>query len=352
MEGAAIEQLKKTAKLEGMIAAIGMPDLHPGANSPIGAVFATRDRIYPTLVGNDIGCGIAVWQTDLALKKNRISDWAERLRNLEEAWDGHRAAWLAQYGVDASDHDDSLGSIGGGNHFAELQSIEKIVDPEGAAALGLDAARVQLCVHSGSRGLGGEILRSHVEQFGPAGLDLNGETARDYLRRHEHARKWATANRALIARRILHCLKSEAAGLSDVCHNSMQSIDGEIWLHRKGAAPSTDGPLVIPGSRGDFSYLVQPISPRAESGYSLAHGAGRKWPRSECRGRLEKRFRAEDLQRTSLGSVVVCEDRQLLYEEAPQAYKNISSVIECLETLGLLRVIAVMRPLVTYKVRR
>ncbi len=358
MEGAAIEQLRKTAKLEGMVAAIGMPDLHPGANSPIGAVFVSRDWLYPTLVGNDIGCGVGLWQTDLLPKKNRHGDWAERLRNLDEAWHGDSSAWLAERQITQSGHDRSLGTIGGGNHFAELQRVEEIADRESAEALGLDAGRVQLCVHSGSRGLGGEILRSHVERHGGAGLASESDEALEYLERHEHARRWAIANRALIAHRMMQCLKSEASLVSDICHNSVSSMtrldseDGPVWLHRKGAAPSDSGPLVIPGSRGDFSYLVQPVNPRAESGFSLAHGAGRKWSRSESRGRLEKRFRTEDLERTSLGSHVVCEDRQLLFEEAPQAYKNISAVIESLVAYGLVRVIAVLRPMVTYKVRR
>jgi release factor H-coupled RctB family protein len=338
-----------------MLAAIGMPDLHPGANSPIGAVFVSRDRIYPALVGNDIGCGVGLWQTDLQLKKNRLGDWAERLRDLDGPWAGDGGAWLAERDIEASEHDHSLGTIGGGNHFAELQRVEQIVDPESAATLGLDPDRVQLCVHSGSRGLGGEILRAHVERHGGKGLEAGGEEARLYAERHEHARRWAVANRSLIAHRISQRLKSDARPLSDICHNSASRMDsggGEIWLHRKGAAPSDKGPLVIPGSRGDFSYLVQPVNPRAESGFSLAHGAGRKWSRSECRGRLEKRFRPEDLERTPLGGQVICEDRQLLFEEAPQAYKNIDAVIESLVAYGLARVIAVLRPLVTYKVRR
>lgn len=88
------------------------------------------------------------------------------------------------------------------------------------------------------------------------------------------------------------------------------------------------------------------------SAFSLAHGAGRKWSRSDSRGRLEKRYTAKQLTRTDLGSHVICEDKDLLYEEAPQAYKNITVVIEDLVREGLAEVIAVLRPLVTYKVRR
>ena len=95
-----------------------------------------------------------------------------------------------------------------------------------------------------------------------------------------------------------------------------------------------------------------PKEPNENSAFSLAHGAGRKWSRSDSRARLEKRFSAKDLTRTELGSRVICENRDLLYEEAPQAYKNITVVIKDLVNAGLIDVIAILKPLVTYKVRR
>ena len=100
------------------------------------------------------------------------------------------------------------------------------------------------------------------------------------------------------------------------------------------------------------TYVVLPTDPREHSAFSLAHGAGRKWARSDTRARLEKRFKAKDLSRTELGSYVICEDKQLLYEEAPQAYKNITTVIDDLVREDLAEVVAVLKPLVTYKVRR
>lgn len=176
-----------------------------------------------------------------------------------------------------------------------------------------------------------------------------------YLGKHDHAKHWAAANRELIALRILDRLRTSGVRLVDICHNSVERIgEGsfrEAWLHRKGAAPSTVGAVVIPGSRGAFTYLVAPKDPGERSAFSLAHGAGRKWPRSDSRARLEKRFSAKDLTRTELGSHVICEDKELLYEEAPQAYKNITIVIDDLVQAGLIEVIAILKPLVTYKVR-
>jgi release factor H-coupled RctB family protein len=98
--------------------------------------------------------------------------------------------------------------------------------------------------------------------------------------------------------------------------------------------------------------LVLPKEPRERSAYSLAHGAGRKWSRTDSRGRLERRYSSKDLMRTELGSHVICENKELLYEEAPQAYKNIKIVIDDLVQEGLVEVLAVFRPVVTYKVRR
>jgi release factor H-coupled RctB family protein len=109
--------------------------------------------------------------------------------------------------------------------------------------------------------------------------------------------------------------------------------------------------VVIPGSRGSLSYLAKVISNSETHAWSLAHGAGRKWSRSESRLRMRERFGARQLVQTALGSRVICEDRDLLYEEAPAAYKNIETVIEDLVDAGLISVVATFRPLVTYKTR-
>ncbi len=122
-------------------------------------------------------------------------------------------------------------------------------------------------------------------------------------------------------------------------------------LHRKGAAPSDRGPVVIPGSRGTLSYLVQTSGESASSLDSLAHGAGRKWKRGEARARLNARQRPENLQKTALGGQVICEDKDLLYDEAPEAYKGIDRVVADLVDAGLCRIIATLRPVLTYKLR-
>ncbi|HEY8377315.1 MAG TPA: RNA ligase RtcB family protein [Nannocystis sp.] len=354
IEGEAVRQLERTAALPGMIAAVGMPDLHPGKGSPIGAAFLCEGRIYPHLVGSDIGCGMALLATDLPRRKQKIDRWAERLEDLDGPWEGDPGAFLAEREIAQTSHDAALGTIGGGNHFAELQQVEEVVDAEAWASLGGEADRLVLLVHSGSRGLGEAILRAHVDRFAAAGVEARSEEGEAYLRAHDAAVAWARANRALIARRFAEALGTELSPVLDVCHNAVEpSPDGapDRWLHRKGAAPATAGTVVIPGSRGTLSYVVKPDPQRSEAGWSLAHGAGRKWRRSEARARLQTRYRPADLVRTALGGRVICEDRELLYEEAPEAYKKIDAVVGDLVAAGLCTIVATLRPVLTYKTR-
>jgi len=354
IEGEAVRQLEATARLDGMQLAVGMPDLHPGKGSPVGAAFASRGVVHPFLVGNDIGCGIGLWRTDLPRRKPKRDRWASKLYGLERPWDGDTAAWLERFGVPALGPEPALGTLGGGNHFAELSFFDEVHDDAAFSALGLSQGCFALLVHSGSRGLGDAILREHTDRFGARGLPAHSPEAQRYLGRHDRAVAWGRANRALIAHRFLSCLGADGERAADVCHNSVTRahLAGEaLWLHRKGAAPVDEGPVVIAGSRGAKSYLVLPCGNGEANARSLAHGAGRRWPRTDARRRLEDRFTAEALTQTALGSLVVCEDKDLLFEEAPPAYKNIDRVIQDLTEAGVARVVASLTPLITYKVR-
>jgi release factor H-coupled RctB family protein len=356
MESEAVQQLRAAARLPGMRRAVGMPDLHPGRGVPVGAVFAAEGWVYPHLVGNDIGCGMALSLTDLERPAARLDRWARRLAELDDLdapWEGDAASWLAEHGGGApTPHDATLGTIGLGNHFAEVQVVQEIRDAAAAGALGLDRERVVLLVHSGSRGLGEAVLRAHAERFGSRGLEDGSEAQAEYLARHDQAVAWARANRGLIARRMLRALGGAAEALVDVAHNLVTrgSVEGRpCWLHRKGAVPADQGAVVIAGTRGTLSYLVAPAGDGVVNLSTLAHGAGRKWKRSEARGRLEGRYRAQDLARTPLGGRVICADKDLLYEEAPPAYKNVDQVVGELVAAGAATVIATLRPLLTYK---
>ena len=222
-------------------------------------------------------------------------------------------------------------------------------------ALGLDREKIFLLVHSGSRGIGQGLLRQHAEQLRASGLVEASDAIQRYMNQHDFAVRWAKANRSLIARRVCDQLNTDGRTVLDVSHNLVEKVivDGAAaWLHRKGAARSDAGPVIIPGSRGAFSYLVMPDGDQRPNLWSLAHGAGRKWNRKGCKQRLKSSTHANALTHTDLGSVVICEDRELLFEEAPQAYKNIGAVIEDMAAQGCIRVIATLRPLITYKTRR
>ena len=143
------------------------------------------------------------------------------------------------------------------------------------------------------------------------------------------------------------CLGADLELLFDSPHNYVEQTPQGGWLHRKGAQSALCERQVVPGSRGDATHLVRPI-PRADALWSIAHGAGRKWARSEARGRLGG-TKATDLQRTALGSRVICGDRALLFEEAPEAYKSVDRVLADLVEAGVAEPLAQMRPLATYK---
>lgn len=372
LEDAAVQQLTTTAQLDGMHKVVGLPDLHPGRGYPVGAAFFSRTRLYPALVGNDIGCGMGLWQTDMLAAKAKLDKLDRQLGNLDQPLDDDEwnslierdpalagaleelSTALAAAQLDTV-HLRSLGTIGGGNHFAELQAIDRVDDPALLQQQGLNPKYLQLLVHSGSRGLGQVVLRSHVDRFSHNGLVEGSADAAAYLAQHDAAVRYAELNRRMIAARILRRLRCIGTAVFDVNHNTVlpATVDGMTgWLHRKGATPADQGPVMLPGSRDDYSYLLVPDPQRgATSLHSLAHGAGRKWQRSDCKERLFKLATPAQLTRTSFGGHVICADRALIYEEAPQAYKKVDSVLDCLVGAGLVRVAARSRPVLTYKTR-
>jgi release factor H-coupled RctB family protein len=347
----ALDQLEATARLEGMGKVVGLPDLHAGNGIAVGAAFWSPDRLWPHLVGSDIGCGMALWETSLAVRKFRIGQIDRNLQGLDDPWDGSAEDAVLDEGLPVELASPSLGTIGGGNHFVEFQRIEEVIDTDRFNELNLRNDRVYMMVHSGSRGLGQAILQEQTARTGKSALMASHKDAHDYLKRHDQAVTWAILNRKIIAQRFTEAIGISGTCVLDIVHNSVTAHKNG-WLHRKGAAPADCGPIVIPGSRGDYSYLAEPLIDQSDMAlFSLAHGAGRKWSRNDAYARLSRRYRIADLQRTKLSSHVICEDRRLIFEEAPEAYKDIKDVIADLEASGLIRVIAQLRPLLSYKTR-
>jgi len=354
IEGEALRQLYAVAKFEGMRLAAGFPDLHPGKGSPVGAAFVTEGFIYPYVIGGDIGCGMGLFKTDLVQRDIKLNRWTELRFDLEHPWEGDVQEVLATSKLESTEFDQALGTLGSGNHFAELQMVDEVLDSKAFKLLGLGKQQLVVLVHSGSRGLGESVLRDYADEHQARGSDAESFAAAAYLQGHNLAVRWAKVNRELLAQRFVQQLGAEADLLWDGCHNSItpRQLEGEIvWVHRKGAVAAESEAVVIPGSRGSLSYLVKPLGDGESHAWSLAHGAGRKWARSETRQRMRERFGMHQLTQTPLGGRVICEERDLLYEEAPGAYKNIDDVIQELVAAGLVSVIATFRPLLTYKTR-
>ncbi|MDP4178477.1 MAG: RNA ligase RtcB family protein [Bacillota bacterium] len=336
MESEGIEQVKKLSTLNGVVSAVGYPDLHPG-KTPVGVSFITKGIIYPHLIGNDIGCSISLFQTSTLEKKFKIEKAMKSLENIQ-----------LKNTLDKNEF--NLGTIGGGNHFAEFTVVEEILDNDEFNKLNLDKNKVLLLIHSGSRGLGEHILRKYIEQYScQNGLIENSIGFENYFKDYEKAVDFAKRNRELISERLSSSVNSTIEHLTiESVHNGIVLKDN-YYIHRKGASPADNGYVVIAGSRGTNSYIVKPINASLSTGFSIAHGAGRKWKRSGCKERLQNKFSKKDIKNRNFNYNLICSDINLAYEEAPEAYKNIDRVIQDLVSFDLIKVIAKLKPLITFK---
>lgn len=341
MEHTAITQLESVSNLPGVVRAVGMPDLHAG-KSPVGITVESETILYPHLIGNDIGCGMGLFETNCSLRKFKQERFVTKLNHIRALED---LPCRNPYPEESPIYD--LGTIGGGNHFAEFQKVEEVADQAAFDALGIDTNQLLLLVHSGSRGYGQRILSEFLDF---AGLPADSERANAYLAKHDDALKWARRNRRLVAEKLMDYLgyDSEVKSLLD-CHHNFLERQGNLFIHRKGAVSALNDPVIIPGSRGSLTYIVQPAEDMKLSAHSLSHGAGRKWARSLCKSRIRDKYDRDSIRQSKLGGRTVCHDTELLYQEAPEAYKNIEHVIAALLEHDLCRVIATLCPLITYK---
>lgn len=326
IESKAVEQLEAIGKLKGVKKLVGLPDLHAG-RTPVGAVIETEGIVYPHLIGNDIGCGMGLFNTGVLIAQYKQEKWIKKLSQLESI--------------------KGLGSIGGGNHFAEFQGLNEIHDKESFDKLGIGKKEVLLLVHTGSRNYGQEIF---AEFSSMEGISVESQSFKSYMSEHDNALKWAELNRKAVAERLLSQLgvNKEPRVIIDCSHNYIESCNSRL-VHRKGAVSTENGMIVLPGSRGSLTYIVMPCDDCNVSLNSISHGSGRKYQRSECKSRMSSKYTKEQLKRTNLKSRVVCNDSNLLYEEAPDVYKNIEDIIKCLEEFNLIKVVATLKPLITYK---
>ena len=438
LEERALGQLADAAALPGATRVLATPDIHVGFGVPIGCVAALRDHIVPAAVGYDINCGMRLLSTPLA--EGELGDLAALARDLRREvplgegqsnvalddadldrvlaaglaglaevrapkgrWADVRDAGAIREDARAVEENGrlagdpgalsprarsrgapQLGTLGGGNHFIEIQVVDRVEDEATARAWGLSAGGVVVMVHSGSRGLGhqvgGDYMKLAAKKCGAAAksrelawLEVDGKDGRAYVGAMRAAANWAYANRQVMADLVRSVFRRrfgeiEMPTVYDVPHNMAKPEEHDrarFWVHRKGATRAfpasrmagtpyarTGQPVLIPGSMGTASYLLVGVDSGAESLYSVNHGAGRTMSRTEAagrRGRAGKRGRAaritDDAFREAMkGVVLLARDRRGAKEEAPQAYKDIDEVVRVVAGAGLARVVARMIP--------
>lgn len=341
IEDMAKQQLNSVGNLKDVIRAVGLPDLHPG-KGPVGIAVETKNRIYPHLIGNDIGCGMRFIKTGIAKRKYKKEKWVKTLDRIDNF---KEIPAINPYEEESPIL--NLGTIGEGNHFAEFQCLEKVYDKVEFEKLGFEVDDIMLLIHCGSRGYGEEILREFLNY---EGFKVDSEEAKKYMIKHDNALLWAKRNREVVGNKLMDYLNfsGESKMIIDCNHNFVEKAE-DIFIHRKGAVSSDQGAVIIPGSRGSLTYIVLPTNNKELSAHSLSHGAGRKWARSLCKSKLKDKYTKDTIKETKIKSSVICHDSNLLYEEATEAYKNIDAIINCLIEYDLIKVIATMKPLITYK---
>ncbi len=432
-----VEQVANAAMLPGIVkASLAMPDMHFGYGLPIGGVVATDAKqdgvITPGGVGFDINCGVRMLRTNLSR-----ADVRDKIRALVEGLyaniptgvgakgelrlsraDFDRmlvqgARWAVDNGYGSRDDLDriedggciqgadpdrvsekacergkgQIGTLGSGNHFAEIQYVQNVFDEKAANALGLFEGQITLMIHTGSRGFGHQVctdylkvMEASVRKYGFSLPDrqlacapIDSPEGRDYLAAMRAAANFGFTNRQMIMHwarevfmRILQ-LSPRDLGMTliyDVAHNIVKfeehEVDGKkmtLAVHRKGATrafppghPDTPKlykdvgqPVIIPGDMGTYSYILAGTERgMAETFGSACHGAGRVMSRAAavkaCRGRAIER-ELEDI-----GVIARYTGRDALKEEIPEAYKDIDQVVDVVHNAGIARRVARLRP--------
>lgn len=348
IESNAVDQLKKIETLKGIIKAVGLPDLHVG-KTPVGASYITEDIIYPHIIGNDIGCGIGLFSTGMRKSKFKIDKTMKKLEKLSSLENINNFIKHTDFPFK-----EKLGTIGSGNHFAEFEEIDRVYDEKAVDEIGINKNNIYLLVHSGSRKYGEYILNKYIKDYScQNGLNVGTDAFDEYLKEHDNAVEFASLNREIIADRISNCVNSkENKKLLDSVHNSItkKKVDNRtFYIHRKGAAPSDIGYIVVAGTRGSNSYIVKPKDNLLDYAYSISHGAGRKWSRFGCKEKLEKVYSKKYVRQNNMKCNLMYNDKNVIYEEAPEAYKNIDRVIQDMLDEKMIEVVATLKALITYK---
>lgn len=367
LEPGALAQAKNLANLPFAFKHIPlMPDSHQGYGMPIGSILATKDVVVPNAVGVDIGCGMCALRTNLTeistselkatLKEARERiplgmNWHDEAQ--DESW--MPAGWeeleLVSRGYSRALK--QVGTLGGGNHFVEIQSG--------------DDGFIWIMIHSGSRNLGykvagyynrkAELLNEQyhsavTKKMELAFLPIETDEAKAYIKEMNYCVEFALANRKLMMSRMVDALATvvgefEYGDIINKAHNfaSWENHFGEnVFVHRKGATRARKDELgMIPGSQGTCSYIVRGLG-NAESFESCSHGAGRKMGRKHAQRELD--LEAEKASLDAKGVVHALRSKSDL-DEAPGAYKDIDVVMK--NQTDLAEIVVKLEPLAVLK---
>ena len=433
-----LNQVANVAALPGIIkASIAMPDIHLGYGFPIGgiAAFDFNDGIIsPASVGYDINCGVRLIKTNLhenevkpkirelideifvnvpsgvgregkikigfSKLENFLSEgvnyaveegfgWKSDLERIEE---GGKLEIADRSKVSSRARErgfPQLGSLGAGNHFLEIQVVDKIFDAELAKKFGIEyEGMVAVMVHTGSRGFGHQVATEYVERASQAmarygikvadkqlaAAPIGSKEGEDYMGAMGAAANFGFSNRQVITKWIRESFekvmgeKAEDMDMElvyDVAHNIAKReehiIEGsrkEVMVHRKGATRAfpagrkevsalyreTGHPVIIPGTMGTASYvLVGTQKNLGESFGSTCHGSGRVMSRSKAVKQYSEQMVRSSMERK--GIYVRAATKYVLQEEVPESYKNVDEVIDSVQCAGISRPVVRLRPI-------
>ncbi len=437
-----LQQVANAAHLPGIVKnSLAMPDIHWGYGLPIGGVVATNPEnggiISPGGVGSDINCGVRLVRTNLKFKdvQSKMKDLISALFNKIPCGVGEEgtivlsqkeenevlrkgARWAVENGygwerdLDYTEEKGclaganpeavskkafergkrQLGTLGSGNHFLEVQRVEKIFDKQVADILGLEEDQITIMIHSGSRGLGYQVCDDYLhgwdnitQKYGFSIPDrqlacapVKSPEGQEYLSAMACSANYAWANRQCLmhwTREVFidfFGMKAEDLGLElvyDVAHNIAKFEDHEVdgktvklCVHRKGATRafppghkdlpekyrSIGQPVIIPGDMGSASYvLVGTQKAMMETFGSTCHGAGRVLSRAAAIKATKNRRIDKEL--ADQGIFVKARGRETLGEEVPEAYKDVDEVVNVVHQAGISLRVARMRPLSVMK---
>lgn len=452
VERGALDQLADAACLPGVARVLATPDIHIGYGVPIGAVVAAEDFISPAAVGYDINCGMRLLTTPEDAAGVDVRSLVQQIRRVVPLGEGKSNVRLSRKGIrrvlergitgllDSIENEmhqfpdgeilrtldldeerallekverrgslpgnpgavpdrakergqPQVGTLGGGNHFIELQRVDRVEDDQVAQAWGIREGQLVVMIHSGSRGLGHEVgghymkaarkydQKHHINvpNSNLCILPLDSREGKDYLGAMNAAANYAFANRAMMAILVKGVIrrafgKTELETVYDVAHNlaALEPHGKKKWMvHRKGATrafpaermadtPFADWgqPVLVPGSMGTASWLLRGIPEGEITLFSTNHGAGRVMSRKAARGKRRGRrgkivqpgaISDRDFEESMTGVHLICEDPRSIKEEAPAAYKDIDAVIETVIGAKMASPVARMVPLAVLK---